>query len=387
MPKTVIISESLLKNVKLMEAVENDVFPTDLRKDVLTGNSPLSDNLAIPQDNEFIDSLLRIAYEKAKKLGDAGDNAGEILKQIKEKEKPFSDSMSAFVAKKVCQKFDVPEDKIDFQFNIVDGIDQSKTSVPFGPDESTPVGALAQISEEELLEELSKRKTINMLIAGAADYYTRQILNESVGELDDFSVALYSIYKNYLNACQYNLFAPDRQKLTQNDKKLTGIVIVKVGNEDRKNMIIADATSAPVLIYEVIKGFFDCFAVHGLPSDRGIEALVLSKCDYISAEPWNMRIGPTLFKWFLDLLPGSEKGIEKLLPYIFMKICSLPARKFNNLMREIFVSSPKAQHVLSRVTAYAEERFEMDKLEPKLAGNIDYDVSMVSDHFIEANEL
>ena len=370
-----------------MEAVENDVFPMDLRDDVLNGNSPISDNLAIPQDNEFIDSLLRIAYEKAKKLGDAGDNAGEILKQIKEKEKPYIDSLSAFVAKKVCMKLDVPEDKIDFQFRIVDGIDQSKTTVSFGPDEATPVSVLSQISEEELNEELSKRKTVNMLVAGAADYYTRQILNESIGELDDFSVALYSLYKNYLNACQYNLFSPNREKLTQNDKRLTGVVMVKVGNEDRKNMIIADATSAAVLIYEVVKGFFESFAVHGLPSDRGVEALVLSKCDYISAEPWNMRIGPTLFKWFMDLLPGTEDSIDKLMPYIFMKVCALPARKFNNLMREIFVSSPRAQHALSRVTAYAEERREREKLEPKLAGNIDYDTSMVSDQFIEANEL
>lgn len=387
MPKTIIISESLLKNRKLMEAVENDVFPMDLRNDIASGYAPIADNYAIPQDSVFIDTLCQKVYEKAKKLGDAGDNAAEIIKQIKEKEKPFRDNLSAFVAKKVCQKFAVPQDTIDFAFNLVDGIDQSKTDVAFGPDERTPVNVLQMYDEREINEEVSKRKTINMLVAGAADYYTRKILDESIGELDDFSVSLYSLYKNYLNACQYNLFCGNRQKLSEKDKKLTGISIVKVGNQEKKNMLVADGVVTPVLMYEAIKGFFDMFAAHGLPEDMGMENLVLSKCDYISAEPWNMRMGPELFDQLLGRIPEQSEDVAKLMPYIFMKLCTLPAMKFNSLMQEIFEGTDRARRVMARIAEYADKRFQLDKFDDKVSGSIEYDSGVVTDQFIEANEL
>ena len=387
MPKTIIISESLLKNRRLMEAVENDVFPMDLRNDILKGIAPISNNYAVPQDSEFIDTLCSKIYEKAKRLGDAGDNAAEIIKTIKEKEKPLQDNLSAFVAKKVCQLFSVPEDTIDFAFNLVDGIDQSKTNVAFGPDEQTPVNVLQAYSQDEINDEVSKRKTIDILVAGAADFYTRQILDDSIGELDDFNVSLHSLYKNYLNACQYNLFCGDRQKLSEKDKKLTGISIVKIGNQERKNMLVADGVITPVLMYETIKGFFDMFAAHGLPEDRGMECLVLSKCDYISAEPWNMRLGPELFGRLTGCIPEQAEDVAKLMPYIFMKLCSLPALKFNSLMQEVFEGTDAARRTMARIAEYADKRFQLDKFDNKVSGAIDYDSGVITDQFIEANEL
>ena len=309
------------------------------------------------------------------------------MRQAKEKEKEFGDNLSAFVAEKVCDKFGVPDDTIDFTFNLVDGIDQSKTTVPFGPDESTPSDTFSTFDPMYLEEEVSKRKTINILVAGAADYYTRKILDESIGELDNFSVSLHSLYKNYLNACQYNLFAPDREKLNQKDKKLTGISIVKLGNEERKNMVIADGVITPILLYEAIKGFFDMFAAHGLPEDRSLEAVVISKCDYISAEPWYMRLGPELFGRLMDCMPEREGSLDRQMPYIFMKMCCVSAEKFNNLMSEVFEGTSAARRVMERLVEYADRCIEREKLEPKLASSINYDSGTITDQFIEATEL
>ena len=102
---------------------------------------------------------------------------------------------------------------------------------------------------------------------------------------------------------------------------------------------------------------------HGLPEDNDLADEVLSVSDYISAEPWNMRLGTSVWAYFKA---AAKDAPAETLPYILMKVSKLTTDKFNALMQLIFHKSPKAIHILHRVSERAEDRLERDDFDKKM---------------------
>ena len=370
MPKTIIINDTIINKGILNEAIEFSQLPKHIRIDVLRNKTPLSNNLCFPYEN-YLERALSLTYGQV--VNSETDNItlsnkiSKIKRDCQKIEEPFKNNLEILASNCVSDIFQIPADKIDFSVTLVDGIDQSKTDIPFGPNEEMPDNLVSIDDFDIISKEVSKRKIINCLNAGAARYFSNILLCDLISNLDEINPHLYDLYVDYLKIGDTLLFITP-EDLSEHNKKLTGKVIVTLGNDERKNQLEAEGVILPVLLYETIKGFFEIFTSHGIPSDPQIAEAVVSKCDYLLAEPWYMRVGPFIWNAFNNILKDIKYNKRpELLPYILMKISQLEADKFIRLMKEILGGTQKAKRVMGRICEYAEKRLEKDNFYDKLS--------------------
>lgn len=384
MPKTIIINDSIINKGILNEAIEFNRLPKHLRLEILRGKTPLSGNDCFPYEGYFEKELTstfeNVSSTDVVKNGEATpDNISKIEKQSQRIETPVKNNFEMLVSNSVMEFFGIPEDKVDFSVELVASVDQSKTTAPFGPDENMPAG-LASVDDIDIItKEVSKRKFQNALIAGASRYFTDVIMYGLIGNLDEIDATLYDSYVEYLLINDYLLFANDEQ-ISEEDKHETGNVIVTLGNDETKNQLEAKGTIFPVLLYETIKGFMEIFTSHGLPSNPEVAKAVMSKSDYVLAEPWYMRTGYFVWAAFNQVLKdiGYNKRTE-LLPYILMKISQLNADKYIRLMKEVLAGTEKAKRVMERVCEYAETKVQKQAFTDRLAKTRSQNAFMIDD--------
>ena len=371
MSKTIIISEDVLKSGVLDEIVETNQLPDAILQDVLVNKTPLSNNPAIP-DDVGLEKLVLLSYKHSLqkdipngKIEKAKDAISKIVKETQEIERPIRNNLEQLICEKVVNLLNVPSEAVDFSLTLEDEISQSETMIPFGPNEAvaSPYYYTDIAQQKTLVDEASKRKMINVLVAGAAQYYTKRILDESAAELDEFNGRLYDLYCDYLAINEHLLFCDKEINITEENKGLVGTSIVELGNDDTKNRLVAKGTTFPILVYETIKGFLEMCVAHGLPEDRRLADEVLSISDYLSAEPWNMRLGTAVWSYFNR---AANNAPANTLPYVLMKISKLDTEKFSNLMKGVFQVTPQASMVLERVVKYAIKKNEHAEFNKKM---------------------
>lgn len=379
MPKTIIIDKSVIDSGVLNEAIEINQLPSFLRVE-----NPFTGNRCLPSDgfieHEMLEAFKSITTSEVVRNGYATENSiSETEKQCQEIENPMRNNLEQLITQTVTNFFGIPGDKIDFSVELVDSIDQSNTKVPFGPDENTPMTFDSIDTYGVLNDEVSKRVMQNALIAGASLAYARLLLSDVVGMLDEINPKLFDLYNDYFDINNYLLYTNDSQ-ITEENKQETGEVIVTLGNDERKNQLEAKGTIFPVLLYETIKGFFEIFTSHGLPEDEALATAVMSKSDYLLAEPWYMRLGPQIWGHFSSALRdiGYYKRPE-LLPYVLMKLSQLSAQKYNRLIQEILTDTERSRKVLNRVCEYAEAKHEKQGFNDRLMTNRSRMAFMIDD--------
>ena len=231
--------------------------------------------------------------------------------------------------------------------------------------------------------EIAKRKLINTLIMGASMTFTRQILSSISEKYELITPELETLYNDILNLNEYLLFTKEDIGMTDQDPKQGGFVKVTFGDEQTKNLIEAQAVTFPILLIEMIHGFMEIFASHGLPKNRDAAELVLSKTDYLKANPWEMRLGPGLWHKFSY---SMGPAVGSWYPYFFMRVCCLPVPQFNELMNEMFMETERAKKIIAPVIKQAKnnaERYDFNtRMDKKQVAQ-----TVISDEFIMPEEL
>ena len=379
--KTIIKSEDVVKSGVLKEAMMFNQMPKKLRLSLSREKTPLSKNSALPYDNYLESECVKRFEELSQLEGIASpDSLSKIAREIYDIEKPIRNDLQQLCMSEVFSLFEVPSDKIDFLIRIVDSIDQSATNVPFGPNEELPPDLPSFDDVENLKLEVDKRRMQNAIVCGAALSYTYKILEASISKLDEFDQRLYDLYTQYLDINEYLLYYNGNEKQEQNQKNLTGIVMVTLGNDETKNQLDVQGTNYAVLVYETIKGLLEVFTSHGLPENSVLTKAVMAKSDYITAEPWYMRFGP--FIWgCVETAMTKEVADNRtnLMPYIFMKISQLRPDKFQRLMRETLASTQKSKRVFQRVVDYAELKHEKSGFDDRMATYQDNASTVIND--------
>lgn len=377
MPKTIIINDSIINKGILNEAIEFNQLPKHLRLEILRGKTPLSNNECFPYEG-YLEKALVDGYKTVARNNTLDPNeVVRIKKQCQEIEKPIRNRLEEIVSETVTELFEIPIDKVDFRLDIVDSIDQSETTVPFGPDENMPDGLESIDDINVITKEVTKRKFQNAFIAGLSRYFTDYIIKNSVGIIDEFDQSLYDSYLNYMSINDQLLFVSD-ETITEDDKQEEGRVIVTLGNDEIKNQMHAQGTIFPILVYETIKGFLEIFTSHGIPSDQKIAKAVISKTDYLLAEPWYMRMGYSICDSFLNSLDNDFEPY--LLPYILMKISQLTPDKYIRLMKEILVGTEKSKKVMKRLCDYAKHKVEQTDFDDRMTNNRDSNDFIIDDN-------
>ena len=345
-------------------------LPDFLIKAIDGNTTSLGTHPALPPEEEdtFIGSLLRKEYDAVMtKFNDENLPIKEVGKRLKELvtecQKIEENSIEALekLCSDICtQLFDIPEDTINFETKLVGECDMSKYRMLPQP---TPDFSFEDIDEMNMLiDEVYKRRMINVLIAGAAMRYAMGI-DSYLKEIYDINPQLIHLY---IQIIKYNMIILYNQPDTINNIKNnnSGKVDVLVGDEGERITIKAEGIIFPVLLEFAIKGLLETASQRGLPEDMDQAQYIIDKADYRLAENWDMRLGLPLWQIISSLFEENGVDVDEIgCNFIIMELSQLPPAQFNKYLQNIFKKTNLGREIVKRLTTkivYNKERDDFD---------------------------
>ena len=184
------------------------------------------------------------------------------------------------------------------------------------PEESNMESPLNQEEKEELENEMEdeivKRRTINALAQGASlrGHYLFHLYRS---EIEEIVPEVTSLYQKALiaNDLFYYMISDEmfQEQIESSDSNNAGYVKLDFSGEIPK--IIARAINLPILIHEMIKGIITLFSVAGLPEKDADK--VIEYTDTIISELWDIRLFPIIWGNLHALIDEEDYDIKKLI--------------------------------------------------------------------------
>lgn len=265
-------------------------------------------------------------------------------KHIKELEK--------LAVEMIREEFDMDEDTVEIHAELVNEI----TMV--GPSKNTkPMAVEMEFKNyDEMVNsknEVYKRRFINAMIQGAAKK-CNHMFHMVEDELSDLDPRLANKYTKLMASADYMFYIIPKMENGVNG----GVVKVQFpSTSNPKPVIYAQAMVFPVLIHELVKGVMELMSAHGLPKNKKIGEYVISKADFLAAEPWDMRLGPGLWSRFTDLIDPNDFHLKH---HIYTDLVSLPVTEFNLKMREIMGGTKEGRKIIKNIVADVKAGLEED---------------------------
>lgn len=277
----------------------------------------------------------------------------KLITQCVEIEKPIRSNLEKICSNALLRIFSIPQATVNFDAELVDVI-EPEHSFRIKPEPKTKRKFDFDSIEdfENLNKVILKRRLINALIQGASYIYSN---NENFYEddLNSIDKRLLPIYREITAINDYLLFIKE-EKITDEHPMQSGYVEVELGRGKDRSNITAKALIFPFLFHELIKGFMELFASHGLPEDNEKAMYILKQADFLIAEPWDLRMGVKMW----EVLMENGYNNSETLPYFFSDLCEIPVKEFNHVMREIFAKTKKGKHILKHLIDNAFQELE-----------------------------
>ena len=373
--KRIIINEDMLADNKVKSIALMQELPKDIMKALARNLTSLGDHPSFPPEEEYkFDSKITLErFQQVKddvlSIEDLADYSvqglskavNQMMLECQEIENANKEALEKLCFNIVVDLFAIPEDIINFSCTLTDSISLKSIRANVKPI-STDMTFIDINHMNTLSDEVYKRRLIDALITGAAMNYSK-IKKEYIGDLYEMNPKLPKLYRDIIKIMNYLMFVKNDIGISDEDKKQIGVVNVLIGNRTRRTEINAEGVIFPVLLMESIKGMMEAFAAHGLPKNKKEASYVMSKADFLAAEPWDMRMGPILWDCFEEAMQEKD---TKMVPNIFVEIVSLPIDEFNNLMKEIFAKTKKSKKVFELVKQEIEERIEYSDFQDRM---------------------
>lgn len=378
--KTIYINDSAKKVIE--EGILMDTLP-----DVVT--STIGD-ISLPNifEEGFLENLIQERFEETKgelhsigQINDVPDNKIEnvlakLIQMCQEEERPYRNALEKLCLNYLVDFFAIPDDMIQLKLSLSDEIKIDNNIVLLDPvtdsDESFDI--------ESLDDEVRKRRMLNVLAMGAGMQVSSNI-KSYIADVYEINPKLPDLYRKILALNNYLLFTRDFNITDENNMQL-GTVLVSLQNQENHVKIFAQGKIFPVLLSESIRGFVELFGSHGLPKGRENVEYVMERADYLKAEPWDMRIGPSLWTMLTDSFIDVDSD---LIPYLYKTIAMLPIRSFNLILSEIFKNTERGKRLMGKVIGQAKYEKEYDNFEDQMS-HLKVDKSLLSDE-INPDEL
>jgi hypothetical protein len=138
-----------------------------------------------------------------------------------------------------------------------------------------------------------------------------------------------------------------------------GVVRVQFPTQSNpKAVIYAQAMVFPVLIHELVKGVMELISAHGLPKEKRIGEYVINKADFLAAEPWDMRLGPSLWGRFTSMIEPDDFHLKH---QIYCDLAALPVKEFNTKMREIMAGTKEGKIIIETIVKEIKKEIQNDE--------------------------
>lgn len=376
-----------------------DALPSDISQLAGEGGTSLGNNPAFPDvfDKPFLYRISKFRFEEVKRtlkeIGEINDvketdipsALAKLIKKCKSIETPYRAQLEKIAFNYVVDFFAIPEDTVDISMELKDNIDLSRESIILDPIDGDGDSSIEfnDINDAmSIKDEVYKRRLLDALCMGGAIQISSDI-DSYRKDIDAINPVLCDLYKKIIALNNYLLFAKEDIGMTDENKMQLGTVEVSLGTKDKKVKIESQGVIFPVLLSETIRGFFELFISHGLPKERERAIAVIGKSDYLKAEPWDMRLGPSLW----TMLSNSFNDINsEELPYLLKRISSLEPNKFNYLMKEVFAKTRKGKEIMAFLSKKSKDDIEYDKFVDKM-DKIKKEKAVITDEYIHTDEL
>lgn len=391
--KKVFISE---KNLHMLKENKEDILLSKfIFKNIKTHNTSLGDNLAFPPEEEapfdyviikkrFIEVVEQIkSYPEIDSLeiDYLVSLLSKLITRCYQLEKPIRTNLIHLCENVVNTLFKIPTDTVTLKCELVSKIKPLKHSPRLTPEDSSErTFKFKNVNDyNNQVTEIMKRRLINSLIQGASYTYTntQELYINDLNKLNDELPHLYELIK-VIN--DYLLFVKP-EEFDETNLQQGSYVEVLLGKKGEKTEINAQGLIFPFLLNEVIRGFFELFASHGLPKDKTKLEYLLKQADYMTAEPWDLRFGVILWR-----LVSAKINDAQLLPYFFKHICEKSVGEFNIDMKEVFAQTQMGENLLSDWSYEAQKEHDYNQFVDSLQlKNTQYTV--ITDDITNSEEL
>lgn len=391
MNKKIYITEEIAMQIKANSEPIADL-PQDIKNVLRNHKTSLGTHPAFPEEEDmaFDAMLTRDRFEEAvtnaRKLNLIDYSADainrelkETVKKCKEIEKNFKTQLENLCYNFIIDLFQVPTGLVNFTCSLVEKVDDAQAPT-HNDNEKMSFENIPH--RDRLIRSVYKRRIINAIITGGAirmSYVNKNL----VGEIYDLCPELPGLYRKMITLNDYLLFTKNNMGISEKKKKQGGISYLVLGNDTTMNKITAEGEIFPILLHESIRGFLEMFASYGLPKTQEECKYVLSKADFLEAEPWDMRIGPALWDRLMEAFgnPNTDK-----IPLILTILFSQSTKKFNAILQEIFAGTRRGERMARKIVSKAEYMLEEDDFN-ELMVKKQTEKTIISDQYYTAEEL
>jgi hypothetical protein len=117
----------------------------------------------------------------------------------------------------------------------------------------------------------------------------------------------------------------------------------KINWEGDVPVLEAKAISAPILIHEITKCIITFLSIPGI---QNMDQETIDETDFVMAELWDIRFGPTIWVEFHDCIDIDDYDVKKL---IIMELFKLESKTFIDFMTNVFNNKEKAKREVKNI--------------------------------------
>lgn len=364
--KKLYFTESQIHKHLLCEDINGVKLPKFLFDKIKNHKSFLGDNAAFPpeEDYPFDYKVLKSRYiqvcENIKSLHLESleydfllSLLSKLIKECREIEKPIKANLCKLCENIVIDLFKIPEETVNLTCELVGKIQPKKNSYRTLPETSENRKFDFEDMEDfhNVSKVILKRRLINSLIQGASYTYSTSY-DTYINHIYKLDKRLIDLYDKITIINDYLLFAKE-VKIDDKNPMQSAYVEVELGMNGERTNITSQGLIFPFLLMETIRGFFELFASHGLPEDNNKALYIIKQSDFLSAEPWDLRMGVGLWHFI-----GKEVDNTQVLPYLFSTICEMKVDDFNTFLQEIFAQTKLGKEQLQELIDDSNEECE-----------------------------
>jgi len=260
-----------------------------------------------------------------------------ILGQIKQIEKTNRKKLEQLAVRMIKEEFGITNE-LQFDAKLVDPGQVSLPTQMKPSEEEMEFESPEQ--EQEVSAQIQKRRLLNSLMQGASKkgHYMFHMVED---ELESVNPTLSNLYGKLMSINDFTYWIMPDEAMTM----MAGGDENKAGSEEidletDPPTVRARAQIFPVLLHELIKGVLEILSVDALPEDEKIQKYVLGKADFVTAEFWDLRLGPGLWDKFREAIDAND---HEMRYYLYNEVARIPANEFNKFMKDLFEGKESAK--------------------------------------------
>jgi len=295
--------------------------------------------------------------------------------QIEEQNKEQLEKLAVDIVK---QEMALPDDALQFDAKIVGMSEIDTSGMNTGGQQQSP--EQQQNAEEEAMEEFEdfdiekeKRRFLNQLIQGASKkgHYMFHLVQEELNNINADLINLYGVMMSVNDLVYWVMPDQTTMMMASSGSGMAGKE--EVDPDTDPPTIKARGITFPVLVHELIKGVMEVLATQGLPDDPRQAQMVMDSEDTLTAEVWDLRLGPVIWEKFRAAYPFDLMDDDKIevQNYLFSEFARMDAKEMFRLTKNILSGNEEGNIELERIVKGIIEEMQKEDYEESVP--IDYD--------------